>query len=62
LPPIFIQVGSQEILLADSTRLADHARACGVDCRLEIYESRWHVFQLQAFTLQSARSAIEALS
>jgi acetyl esterase/lipase len=62
LPPILIQVGSEEILLADSVRLAERARDCGVKCRLEIYESRWHVFQLQAFLLQSARSAIEALS
>jgi acetyl esterase/lipase len=62
LPSIFIQVGSDEILLADSTRLAEHARDCSVACRLEIYESRWHVFQLQAFTLQSARSAIEAIA
>ena len=28
-------------------------------CRLEIFEQRWHVFQLQAAQLRSARSAID---
>jgi cyclohexanone monooxygenase len=62
LPPLLIQVGSDEILLGDAERLAARAHACGVACRLEVYQARWHVFQLQAAQLQGARSAIEAVA
>lgn len=61
LPPMLIQVGEQELLLSDSTRLAQHATDCGVPCRLEIHTARWHVFHLQALSLQSARQAIRTL-
>jgi cyclohexanone monooxygenase len=61
LPPLLVQVGSDEILLGDARRLAERARACGVDCRLEIHERRWHVFQLQAAQLEGARAAIDAV-
>jgi cyclohexanone monooxygenase len=60
LPPLLIQAGTDEILLGDAERLAARARACGVRCRLEIFEQRWHVFQLQGAQLHSARSAINA--
>lgn len=61
LPPMLIQVGEREILLADATRLAAHARSCEVPCQLEIYAERWHVFQLQSFHLPSATRAIRTL-
>ena len=62
LPPMLVQAGEQEILLADATRLAFHARACGVACRFELHRARWHVFHLQAFYLRSAANAIGALA
>jgi cation diffusion facilitator CzcD-associated flavoprotein CzcO/acetyl esterase/lipase len=62
LPPLLIQAGTDEILLGDAERLAARARASGVRCRLEIFEQRWHVFQLQAAQLHSARSAIDAFA
>lgn len=62
LPPMLIQVGEQELLLADSTRLAEHAGNCGVPCQLEIYAARWHVFHLQALSLKSAQQAIRTLA
>ncbi len=58
LPPLLIQVGDQEILLNDATRLADQARRQGVECRLETHANRWHVFHLQAAYLSSARRAL----
>lgn len=61
LPPMLVQVGDQEILHGDATRLATHARRCGVSCQLEEYEARWHVFHLQAWYLRSAREAIGRL-
>jgi acetyl esterase/lipase len=45
LPPLLIQVGTREILLDDSTRVADRARAAGVPVRLEIEEGAPHVWQ-----------------
>lgn len=62
LPPMLIQVGDQELLLSDSIRLAERARASGVPCQLEIHDGRWHVFQLQAFYLRSARNALRSIA
>jgi epsilon-lactone hydrolase len=45
LPPLLIQVGTREILLDDSTRIADMARAAGVTVRLEIEDGAPHVYQ-----------------
>jgi acetyl esterase/lipase len=45
LPPLLLQVGDAEILLSDSERFADRARAAGVDVTLEIYPHMPHVFQ-----------------
>jgi cation diffusion facilitator CzcD-associated flavoprotein CzcO/acetyl esterase/lipase len=62
LPPMLVQVGSQEILLSDSERLAAHARACGVACTLQVHTGRWHDFHLQALWLRSARLALQDLA
>ncbi|WP_322064906.1 alpha/beta hydrolase fold domain-containing protein [Burkholderia ubonensis] len=62
LPPMLIQAGDQEVLLSDAQRLAAHALACGVPCRLEIHAARWHVFHLQSFYLRSARDALRTLA
>ncbi|KVE99160.1 flavin-containing monooxygenase [Burkholderia vietnamiensis] len=62
IPPILMQAGDQEVLLSDAQRLAEHALACGVPCRLEIHAARWHVFHLQAFYLRSARDALRTLA
>ncbi|UCD63974.1 MAG: alpha/beta hydrolase [Candidatus Zixiibacteriota bacterium] len=58
LPPILIQVGSDEILLSDSTRLADRAREAGVDVRLEVWEGMWHVWHFFAGQMPEAKRAI----
>jgi acetyl esterase/lipase len=62
LPPLLIQVGMDEILLDDSTRLAEKARAAGVDVTLEIWDDMDHVFQAQAIILPEARRAITEIS
>lgn len=56
-PPTLIQVGSNEILLSDSTRLRDAMREAGVSCRLEIWRDMWHVFQM--FPIRQAGRAID---
>jgi monoterpene epsilon-lactone hydrolase len=48
LPPLHIEVGSGEILLSDSTRLAQAARASGVEVTLEVGEGLPHVFSALA--------------
>ena len=45
LPPALIQVGDHEILLSDSTRLADNIRATGGRVDLHVWPDMWHVFQ-----------------
>jgi len=58
LPPILIQVGSDEILLNDSERLARVAARDRVNARLEIYNSLWHVFQVHSGQLSRATEAV----
>lgn len=59
LPPLLIQVGSQEILLNDAERLAEAANRHDVETRLEIYNSLWHVFQVHSGQLDRATDAME---
>jgi acetyl esterase/lipase len=62
LPPLFIQVGSDEILLSDSTRLAEKARLAGVDVTLEVWKGMWHVFQVFAPYVPEAQKAIDQIA
>ena len=41
-PPLLIQVGTREILLSDSIRLARRARAADVDVTLDVWDGMWH--------------------
>ena len=43
LPPILIQVGSDEVLLSDSISLKNQALKAGVEVKLDIWEKMWHV-------------------
>ena len=58
LPPTLVQVGSDEILLSDSERLVDRARAMGADIRLEVEQGLWHDFQMHARVLDASDSAV----
>ncbi|TGY90420.1 alpha/beta hydrolase [Marinicauda algicola] len=58
LPPTLIQVGSDEVLLDDSTRLAQRLEAAGVEVRCEVWERMWHDFPLFAPLLPEADRAI----
>ena len=46
LPPILIQVGSDEILLSDSRRFTDDAVKAGVEVTLDVWDKMWHVWHL----------------
>ncbi|MEW5735702.1 MAG: alpha/beta hydrolase [Thermodesulfobacteriota bacterium] len=58
LCPLLIQVGTDEILLSDSTRLAERAEKAGVPVTLHVYDHMWHVFQSFAVIVPEARDAI----
>lgn len=61
LPPLLIQVGSIEILLDDSLRITERARAAGTEVELEVTEGAPHVWHWFASFLPEARTAIEKL-
>jgi len=57
-PPIALFVGSNEILLSDSTRLAEKAKEVGVDVQVKIWQGMWHVFPFFAPFVPESTQAI----
>ncbi|QIE28324.1 Monoterpene epsilon-lactone hydrolase (plasmid) [Caballeronia sp. SBC1] len=60
LPPLLIQVGSDEILLDDARRYAQAAADKGGEVQLDIFEGLHHVFQGATRDLPAARRALDA--
>ena len=60
LPPIRIDVGEDEILLDDSTRFAERARAAGVNVTLHVWAGMPHSFQSAVGKLSAADRALGA--
>ena len=56
LPPLLIQVGTADLLLSDSERLAAAATQAGVDVTLQIGEGLPHVYQLLLGTPEAAQA------
>ena len=56
LPPLLIQVGTADLLLSDSERLATAATHAGVDVTLQIGEGLPHVYQLLLGTPEAAQA------
>jgi acetyl esterase/lipase len=61
LPPLLIQVGDAEVLLDDSTRLADRAKAAGVSTKLEVWPEMIHVWQMFASFLPEGQQAVDGI-
>ncbi|WP_067570303.1 alpha/beta hydrolase fold domain-containing protein [Nocardia acidivorans] len=59
LPPLLVQVGTGDTHLTDAHQLVDHARAHGVDVRLELYPVATHNFHLFRSFLPEAADALE---
>lgn len=55
-PPVYIQVGDNEILLSDSVELHKRLVEANVSVRLDCFEGMWHVFQMSPF-----KTAYEAM-
>lgn len=54
IPPIDIHVGSEEVLLCDSTELAKCAEADGVKVKIKVWEGMFHMFHFwEAFARES---------
>jgi acetyl esterase/lipase len=61
LPPLLIQVGGRETLLDDSTRLAERAKAAGVDVTLDVWDEMIHIWHIFAPLLPEGQQAIEQI-
>jgi monoterpene epsilon-lactone hydrolase len=58
LPPILMQVGSNETILSDSTLFAEKAKSAGVDVTLEVWKDMQHEWQYAASWLPEGRQAL----
>jgi epsilon-lactone hydrolase len=58
LPPLLIQAATTELLVDDSRRFVERARAAGVHVKLELYENMVHVWHFFYWMNQAARQAI----
>lgn len=52
-PPVYIQVGENEILLSDAMRLHTKMVEANVSVKLDCFEGMWHVFQMSKFKTAS---------
>ena len=59
LPPLLIQVGSEEILYDDALRYAQRAHADGHKVTFQEWTGMHHVFQQNVVELHAARSALD---
>jgi epsilon-lactone hydrolase len=62
LPPLYIQVGSSEVLLDDAVRLHKKALAYGVNSLLEEWKGLFHVWHAYDFILPEASTAIKKIA
>jgi phosphinothricin tripeptide acetyl hydrolase len=61
LPPLLIQVGSEEVLLDDARELAARAQGAGVDVTLEVWDRMIHVWHWFLPMLDEAPAAIDRI-
>ena len=61
LPPLLIQVGSEEVLLDDSRLLAQRCKAAGGDATLEVWDDMIHVWHWFGEYLDEAAKAVDRI-
>jgi acetyl esterase/lipase len=61
LPPLRLHTGTDEILLDDSRRYAQNARAANVDIALHLWEGMPHVFATTVGSLNAATQALDLI-
>jgi acetyl esterase/lipase len=62
LPPMLVQVGTEEVLFDDSTRLVENAKAAGVAAELEVWEDMPHVHQIAYRLVPEAKAALRNIA
>lgn len=62
LPPVFIQLGSQELLRPDGELIAQRCAEAGVPCTVQIWDKAIHDFQAISDLLPDARAALRELA
>lgn len=62
LPPVLIQLGSEELLLSDSLIFAERAGIDRVEVTLEVWPDMIHVFQAYFPHLDEAHQALARVS
>jgi salicylate hydroxylase len=61
LPPLFVTASQGEVLLSDTTRLAERAEKAGVDVTLRVVEDSVHVYPIFPF-LPETKATMEAVA
>jgi 2-polyprenyl-6-methoxyphenol hydroxylase-like FAD-dependent oxidoreductase/acetyl esterase/lipase len=61
LPPLFVTASKGEVLLSDTTRLAERAEKAGVDVTLRVVEDSVHVYSIFPF-LPETKATMEEVS
>ena len=61
LPPLLLQVGDAEVLLSDTTRVTEKARAAGVDVVEEVWDEMFHVWHQFAPMLPEGQEAVNRI-
>lgn len=61
LPPLLIQVGTNEMLLPSVQEFAERARKAGVEVTLEVWEGMWHVWQMTTPLVPEATRAVKRI-
>ena len=59
LPPMLIQVGTEEVLLSDSTTFATNAALCGIDITLRVWPEMPHAWPLFHPFIRAGLAAID---
>ena len=62
LPPIQLHVGTSEVLLDDTLRYAERARAEGVDASAHVWDGMTHVFPSSVGILDAADEALDIMT
>lgn len=61
-PPVFLQVGSPEVLEDDTYRMADVLRAAGGDVQVQTWSGAPHVWHLGEYWVPEARAALRDIA
>ncbi|MDE2419901.1 MAG: alpha/beta hydrolase [Gammaproteobacteria bacterium] len=62
LPPMLIQVGTEEVLLDDALQLAKRAERSGIAVDCHVYDGMWHNFQMFNALLKTSDQALDEIA